>query len=260
MLNHMIPRFIKEERLSIPCCTFVTDPFPPFWRGWASPWMDRYFVVRPEAATALVAMGIDPRRIEQVAMPVRSQFRLAATAETQAFLRDLQLDDSSAILINGGARGGGPILKIYETVKAVSGSSNVIVICGRNAGLLSEIQRIRDPRTRAFGFVTDIHRFIASCDLVLTKPGAMSTYEALACGVPPVLLGILALMPQESGMFEAATRYDFGYSSATFAELESVIRLGPGEWKRKREALAGFYRRSSGVDLIERIQSVHARS
>ena len=30
-------RFIKEERLPIPCYTFVTDPFPPFWRGWASP-------------------------------------------------------------------------------------------------------------------------------------------------------------------------------------------------------------------------------
>src|SRR5262245_3984687 len=37
MLNHFIQRFIKEEALGIPCYTFVTDPFPPFWRGWASP-------------------------------------------------------------------------------------------------------------------------------------------------------------------------------------------------------------------------------
>src|SRR5436190_15167514 len=44
MLNHFIPRFINEERLGIPCYAFVTDPFPPFWRGWTSPYIDRYFV------------------------------------------------------------------------------------------------------------------------------------------------------------------------------------------------------------------------
>ena len=260
MLNHMIPRFIQEERLGVPCCTFLTDPFPPFWRGWASPWVDRYFVVREEAAVALQSLGVLAERIEQVPMPVRTQFRRSTTEEVQAFRRDLNLNASSLILINGGARGGGPILKIYTTVKAVAGAANIVVICGRNAPLLAEIQRRQDPSTRAVGFVPDIHRFLGAADLVLTKPGAMSTYEAMACGVPPVLLGILALMPQESGMFEAATRYDFGYSATTFAELESVIRLGPGEWNHKREALARFYTRSSGEELIERIQPVHARS
>src|SRR4029079_8471734 len=49
MLNHFIQRFIKEERLGIPSDTFVTDPFPPFWSGWSSPFVDRYYVVRQEA-------------------------------------------------------------------------------------------------------------------------------------------------------------------------------------------------------------------
>jgi processive 1,2-diacylglycerol beta-glucosyltransferase len=257
MLNHFLQRFVREARLGIQCDVFVTDPFPPFWHGWASPFIDRYFVVRPEAAEALTRMGVAPDRIEQVPMPVRPQFAPARTTEIEEFRRNLQLDDSSTILINGGARGGGPIARIYQTVRQADSTANIIVICGRNSRLRSRIASMKDPKTRAFGFVSDIHRFIASCDLVLTKPGAMSTYETLACGVPPVLLGILALMPQESGMFAAATQYDFGFSAATFTELDAVIRLGPHAWNRKRQSLARFYRRSCGEEIVERIQPAH---
>jgi UDP-N-acetylglucosamine:LPS N-acetylglucosamine transferase len=260
MLNHFVPRFIKEQRLNISCCAFLTDPFPPFWRGWASPYVDHYFVVRPEARQALRSMGINSTKIENVPMPVRPQFIPATMTEIQNFRTEFELDDTSTILVNGGARGGGPVFDIYQTVKKAASSSNIIVICGRNHALRSKIERLSHHKTRAVGFVSDIHRFVAASDLVLTKPGAMSTYETLACGVPPVLLGILALMPQESGMFEAASRYGFGYSVATFSDLADVIRLGRHDWNRKREAIQRFYRRSSGGELIERMQPVHARA
>ncbi len=217
-------------------------------------------MVRAEAQQALAAMGVAASKIERVPMPVRQQFQRATMTQIRSFRQELKLDDSSLVLINGGARGGGPIPKIYETVRAATPASNIVVICGRNEALREQIDRLHHPKTRAFGFVADIHRFIGSSDLVLTKPGALSTYEALACGVPPVLLGILALMPQESGMFEAATRYGFGFSAATFVELENIIRLGPAEWSRKRDALMMFYQSSSGKELIERIQPAHARA
>ena len=82
------------------------------------------------------------------------------------------------------------------------------------------------PKTRTFGFVEDIHRFIAGSDLVLTKPGALSTYEALACGVPVLLLGLRGLMPQESGLFHAAAHYEFGFAASRFSEVEDVIQPG----------------------------------
>jgi len=260
MLNHFIPRFIREERLGIKFNTFLTDPFPPFWRGWASRYVDRYFVVRSEALQALIDLGVQPGQIQQVRMPVRREFVPATMTEIQDFRHKLQLDGSSTILINGGARGGGPIRKVYEAVRSIAESSNIVVICGRNSALRAQLESRHHSKTRVLAFVTDIHRYIAASDIVLTKPGAMSTYETLACGVPVLLLGILALMPQESGMFEAAARYNFGYSASTFAQLESVIRLGPLGWSRKREALTNFYRTNSGVDLIERIQPIHARA
>src|SRR6185295_15572490 len=137
--------------------------------------------------------------------------------------------------------------------------ANVLVVCGRNSRLRRRIERMADPKTRTFGFLEDIHRYVAAADLVVTKPGALSTYEALACRVPVLLTSLPGLMPQESGLFNAAKHYDFGFGAKTFDEVESVIRKGPAEWSQKRESIPQFYTPQFGADLIERILPVNAR-
>src|SRR5215510_4772026 len=131
MLNHSIPRFIKEEGLGIPCYSFLTDPFPPFWRGWTSPYIDQYFVPTDEALQALTASGVPAWRIERVSMPVRPAFVPATMSEIRALRDDLKLDDGCIILINGGARGGGPIFEIYQSVWKAAADANVLVVCGK---------------------------------------------------------------------------------------------------------------------------------
>jgi UDP-N-acetylglucosamine:LPS N-acetylglucosamine transferase len=257
MLNHFIQRFIKEERLGIPCYSFLTDPFPPFWRGWTSPYIDRYFVATHEALQALTATGIPAWRIERVPMPVRSCFVPAAMRDVQEFRATFKLGDASIILINGGARGGGPLLRTYQTIRRAAGNSNVLVVCGRNSRLRRRIERMQHPGTRVFGFLNDIHRYVAASDIVVTKPGALSAYEALACNVPVLLTGLHCLMPQESGLFEAAGHYDFGFAARTFAELAAIIETGAHEWARKRTSISRFYEGGSARDLLQRIQPAH---
>ena len=143
MLNHFIPRFIKEEGLGIPCYTFLTDPFPPFWRGWTSPYIDQYFVPTDEALQALTASGVPAWRIERVSMPVRPQFVPATMSEIQSLRKALKLDDASIILINGGARGGGPILRIYSAIRKAAPDANMLVVCGTNSQLRERIERMR---------------------------------------------------------------------------------------------------------------------
>jgi UDP-N-acetylglucosamine:LPS N-acetylglucosamine transferase len=258
MLNHFIQRYIKETGLNIACHTFLTDPFPPFWQGWASQWVDRYFVPTDEALQALTAMGVAAWRIERVPMPVRPQFRPMSDEERAAFRRQLDLNGRTTILLNGGARGGGPLAAIHQAIRRGAPDADILVICGRNEVMRQRIDSLRDPGTRTFGFVQEIHRFIAGSDLVLTKPGALSTYESLACGVPVLLLGIRGLMPQESGLFQAARHYEFGFAASQLKDVEDVVGRGRHAWDQMRSSLAAFYQTSSGEELIERIQHLHA--
>jgi UDP-N-acetylglucosamine:LPS N-acetylglucosamine transferase len=260
MLNHFMQRFIKEEGLQIPCFTFVTDPFPPFWRGWSSPYIDQYFVPTDEALQALTATGVPAWKIERVPMPVRPKFLPATISEIEDLRDALKLREGSLILVNGGARGGGPILRIYKSVRRAAPDANVLVVCGRNSRLRWRIERMQHAKTRTFGFLEDIHRYVAAADLVVTKPGALSSYEALACGVPVLLTGLRCLMPQESGLFDAAHHYDFGFGARTFGELESVIRKGPAEWSRKRDSIPQFFTPRAVGDWIERILPVNVRA
>jgi UDP-N-acetylglucosamine:LPS N-acetylglucosamine transferase len=261
MLNHMVQRFIKEERMGIRCYTFLTDPFPPFWQGWASPYVDRFFVPTPEAMEGLAAIGVPASKILTVPMPVRPQFRPSTTAEIEEFRKEMGIERGSAILINGGARGGGPLLSIYKSVRKAAPDAHILVVCGRNVRLRAQIAQQRDRNTRSFGFLKDIHRYVGGSDLVLTKPGALSTYETLACGVPVLLLGIgVALMPQESGMFRAATEHEFGFAAASLNDVSAIVARGPESWGQLRNRLAQFYRSSSGQELIERIHPSHVHA
>jgi len=172
----------------------------------------------------------------------------------------LKLDDANIILINGGARGGGPLLKIYRRVRSAASGANILIVCGSNKRLRWRIERMHHPRTRTFGFLDDIYRYVAAADIVVTKPGALSTYEALACHVPVLLTGLPSLMPQESGLFDAAVHYDFGFAARTFDQLEAIIGKGAQEWARRRPAISRFYERTSAAELLERIQPAHAAS
>jgi len=258
MLNHFIQRFIKEEKLGIPCHTFLTDPFPPFWQGWSSPWVDQFFVPTHEALQELTAMGVAAWRIEQVPMPVRNEFRPFTAAAREAFHEELNLDHATTILLNGGARGGGPLLATYQAIRRGAPDANILVVCGRNDALRHRLQTLKHPKTQTFGYVHDIHRFIAVSDLVLTKPGALSTYETLACGVPVLLLGLRGLMPQETGLFHAAAHYEFGFVASRLRDVEEIINQGRQTWNRIRSSLAAFYQVSYGEEIVERILHAHA--
>jgi hypothetical protein len=65
-------------------------------------------------------------------------------------------------------------------------------------------------------------------------------------------------MPQESGLFEAASRDGFGFAVRTLEELRNVVAMGADEWRKKRGAIIRFYQPASSGDIIERIQPFHA--
>jgi processive 1,2-diacylglycerol beta-glucosyltransferase len=257
MLNHMIQKWIKEHGRPIPCYTLVTDPFPPFWQGWSSPWVDRYFVPTREAGEELISRGVPAGSIDYVPMPLRSVFDRTPTREIEALKREMGVGDE-LILVNGGARGGGPIRHLVRAVREASPSSDLFVVCGHNERIRKRLDQKRDPRMKTFGFVDNIHVLIGAADLVITKPGALSTYEALASAVPTALYAIGGLMPQESGLFHAARRLGFSFAVNTLDELRMVVRKGVAEWASRRRAISEFYRPGSSRDIIERLAHADA--
>jgi processive 1,2-diacylglycerol beta-glucosyltransferase len=96
----------------------------------------------------------------------------------------------TTILLMGGGAGLGSLDKVAEQLLTIPGEFQLIVLAGRNAEALTSLQQLatRYPgRLFPQGFTNKVERLMACADLVVTKPGGLSTSECLAMGLPMIL-------------------------------------------------------------------------
>ena len=163
---------------------FVAHPF------WIYKNIDAYAVATPEIRATMIARGVAPGAIAVDGIPVDPRF--GAVAGDRAALRArLGLPgNGKVVLVMGGGLGLGPVA---ATVRALGSTPDVtpVVIVGKNRALqqrVEEAARRAERDVRVLGFVDNVHDWMHASDALVTKPGGLTTSEALAAGTPMVLL------------------------------------------------------------------------
>lgn len=151
---------------------------------WMDAAVDLYCVAFDETAARLVARGAAPDRIAATGIPISSRF--LAPPEPGAARRQLGLrDDVPVVLVLGGGFGMGPVAQIAQALDQVEKPIQMVVIAGRNQELRRELATVdfRHP-THVKGFASNMQEWMAAADLIISKPGGLTSSEALACGRP----------------------------------------------------------------------------
>ena len=177
----------KDEMARPPLLANIVTDFEAH-AFWMQPGVDLYFVAAEETKARLVARGLATDRVIVTGIPISARF--ANIGEVSAIRQRLGLrDDLPVLLVLGGGFGMGPVVQILHELNKLSVLTQIIVVCGRNEELRREAAVIdmRHP-TSVFGFVTNMHELMAVSDLVITKPGGLTTSEALALGKPVFVL------------------------------------------------------------------------
>jgi processive 1,2-diacylglycerol beta-glucosyltransferase len=151
---------------------------------WMEPGVNLYCVAAEETKARLVARGVPEENVKVTGIPIASKFSRpidAAAVRKRFGLRD----DLPILLLLGGGFGMGPVSEIMQELNKLTSPVQVIVVCGRNEELRRELAVLekRHP-THVMGFVTNMEEFLSIADLVITKPGGLTTSEALALGKP----------------------------------------------------------------------------
>lgn len=83
----------------------------------------------------------------------------------------------------------GPVREILHELNQIDRPLQVIVVCGKNEKLRQRALEVpaKHP-TRVLGFATNMQELMAIADVILTKPGGLTTSEALALGKPLIIL------------------------------------------------------------------------
>jgi len=155
---------------------------------WLEPLADFYCVAANETRESLVARGTNRESVAVTGIPISSKF--SAPIDTLEVRKRYGLrDDLPTLLVLGGGFGMGPVAEILQQLDKMDGHLQVVVVAGRNEELRRDlgIQDYVHP-TRVLGFCNNMHELMSVADLIITKPGGLTTSEALALGRPLFIL------------------------------------------------------------------------
>ena len=101
-------------------------------------------------------------------------------------------DDRPVVLQLAGGFGVGPIEKIFQALLDVEQPIELVVIAGQNEKLREQLSGTAAagaaPASRCMGFTDEIDELMAVADLVVSKPGGLTTSETLARGAVMVIV------------------------------------------------------------------------
>ncbi|MDD2402519.1 MAG: glycosyltransferase [Clostridia bacterium] len=192
IMTHAFPAGMLGEmklkgKIQIPMVAAVTDFH--VHSIWINQGIDMYFIQTADLALPLIQEGIKDKCIKPLGIPIRMQF--GQNLDHTKLKDEMRLGGEPIVLVMGGGLGLGRIEVI--TRKILSDEKfRVVVVAGKNNRLYDKLTKWNNPRLKVFGFVEDMARIIAACDIVLSKPGGVTTAEVLALGKP---LAIYSSLP-----------------------------------------------------------------
>lgn len=172
---------------------------------WLTSGMSRYFVATDEVSVHLRASGVDEGRIDVTGIPIDPAFtRLPSRARAR---ERLGVDpDRSAVLVMAGGMPRRTLAPVLEELRTVRHPTVAWIVCGRSDDLLEVAHAAADAprelvRLVPLGFVHDIPLRMAAADLVVGKPGGLTTSEALAAALPFVVVDPYPLQEEANARF-----------------------------------------------------------
>jgi len=205
LTQHIVGRILRELNLTdtVPLVTVVTDPCYGFWKGWACDDVSLYLVANDDARQQLIDYGVSPEKIKISGMPVHPKFHEVEPADAQLARQAFGLDpDKFTVFVNAGWIGGGNIPQIFRELVRGELDVQAIFLAGRNEELRLEAEQLaltaKFP-VKVIGYSEEIEKLMQSANVMVSKLGGLTTFEALACRLPIIADATTAPMPQEAG-------------------------------------------------------------
>lgn len=179
---------IEEGKTSVPLYCVVTDF--AVHSLWLMKNVERYYVANEESKRYLVRHGQFGESVECTGIPIDPIFSKSLASEEAKAL--LGLDRNlPAVLILGGGFGVGPTAQLLRSFEHIGPDCQIMVVAGKNQDMQREAEAIgktlRIP-VKVFGFVNNIHELMDAADLIISKPGGLTTCEVLAKHKPLVII------------------------------------------------------------------------
>ncbi len=190
--THLFPAealsFLRRKReLSVKSCFVSTDyTCIPFLEETD---MDVVFAPHADLARQFARRGVPEEKIVPAGIPVLEKYRHTTDRHVARKSLNIPLDVPAYLVMTGGEGCGDPMALTRKLIERCGKEDmRVVVMTGRNAALLDTLRTRykEDPRVIAVPFTEQVSLYMDACDVLLTKPGGISSTEAAVKGIPMI--------------------------------------------------------------------------
>lgn len=155
--------------------------------------IDYYITGHEYVKELLIEDGIDSDKIKPYGIPVEKSF--LSHRDRAVVLSELNLDPNKfTVLLMGGSFGAGSIKDTLSELISIDRDFQIIVVAGRNKSLKDKLDKTIalnqdniDKKICVLGFTDKMNDLLASVDILVSKPGGLTTTESLLKEVPMIV-------------------------------------------------------------------------
>jgi len=186
--TEIIAQLRRRRKIRTPQITVTTD-FETH-RAWAHQPCERYCTATEEGAAYLKQFGVDGATLRVTGIPIHPVFSRPKDRR-ECLKRQNLRGDRPVVLQLAGGFGVGPIEKLFRAILEVEAPIELVAVAGRNEKVRKQLERVEVParhRAKVLGFTDQIDELMAAADVVVTKPGGLTSSEILARGAAMVIV------------------------------------------------------------------------
>lgn len=250
----MMTHLRRELNWKIPCYFVATDYT-------CSPTveqcdMDGYFIPAKELTQEFVRAGLPAQRLIPSGIPVRQAFYTPAHRADAREKLDIP-QDKVMVLLMGGSMGCGPMGRIVRELSGRLPADTVMaVICGSNEKLRESLGAMDLDNVNVVGFTDQVCTYMDAADLIVTKPGGLSTTEAANKHLPMVLINAVGGCENRNFDYFLASGFALGSTDAEEVVTQAVQLSTDGALRREMaDALAAAFSQNSALAIVRRVVS-----
>lgn len=213
-----------KKNINLTLITVITDV--TIHSQWFHPEVNEYLVPSESVALGMKTLGIDPHKISVTGIPLRKGFEISS--QNYNLLDKLNLKkDLFTLLVMGG--GFGLMSDTEEICSKLSKSKlplQLIVVCGTNLPLyqkLCVLQKKSHTPMCILGYVDFVPELMDISDLLLTKAGGITIFEALSKTLPMILHN--PLPGHETGNVDFVVSNNAGFLALTIEDVFDIVEL-----------------------------------
>jgi processive 1,2-diacylglycerol beta-glucosyltransferase len=213
----------------------LTDYAPhEIWFG-SKDAVDLFFVAHDRMRAEMIRRGIEPDKIHVTGIPVSARFQKDYSKDALCGALGFSPDKPTVLYFPGGEYGLSSGIKNFVNLLNLDMELQIIAITGRNKRLRTNFERLAakaGKKTCVLGYTDRVAEFMKLADVVVAKPGGLTTTECIVSNVPMVAVSpIPGQEEQNAGYLVNSGQGLWAHKDENPAELvkellESPLRIG----------------------------------